>query len=770
MAMKAEQTFAQALTLHQRGQLGEAERLYRQVLARRPDHADALNLLGVLALQTGRNDQAIGLIERALARNDKVADFHNNIAEAYRRAGRLDAAAAHFAKAAELQPVFVEAHQNLAATLRAQGKWDLAAARYRRVIELRPQLAEAHSGLADVLLQQEQFTEAAAHYRQALALKPDRAEIQNNFGIALQAKGQLQEAATAFGRAAALKPDFADAHRNLAAVLLDQGQPAPALESARRAVELTSSADDKLLFARCATYAPRSIADAEGALRSVLLRAWSELWIRPNHLAPLTIALVKGNSAVAAAIARAKQVAQLPALEELWGPSGLAAPAGDKLLRYLMESTPTADADLERVLTATRRIVLDLATSGAANAIPDEQLAFCCALARQCFVNEYVFACSEAEEEKARGLRDALTGALESGAPVPPHWPVTVAAYEPLHGVPAVDALLGRSWPAQLAGLFTQQIAEPREEMRCRGEIPRLTSVEDDVSRQVQQQYEENPYPRWVEVGRILQPTTLQSWLPTLAPGAGPEENTAGDILVAGCGTGQQAIETAQMFPDARVLAVDLSLSSLAYARRKTHALGLGNIDYAQADILRLDSIGRTFDLIESTGVLHHLADPLAGLRVLVKLLRPRGLMHLGFYSESGRQPMVAARRFITQRGYRATTADIRRCRQELMSKKPANLPDLAELGDFFSTSACRDLLFHVAERRMTLPEIEAFLAAEGLALVGFQLEAHVAARYRRTFPGDPTMTNLANWHAFELEHPYTFAGMYLFWVRRRIG
>ena len=68
MAMKAEQIFAQALTLHQRGQLGEAERLYRQVLARHPDHPDALNLLGVLALQSGRNEQAIGLIERWLSR------------------------------------------------------------------------------------------------------------------------------------------------------------------------------------------------------------------------------------------------------------------------------------------------------------------------------------------------------------------------------------------------------------------------------------------------------------------------------------------------------------------------------------------------------------------------------------------------------------------------------------------------------------------------------------------------------------------------------
>src|SRR5262249_5419160 len=157
------------------------------------------------------------------------------------------------------------------------------------------------------------------------------------------------------------------------------------------------------------------------------------------------------------------------------------------------------------------------------------------------------------------------------------------------------------------------------------------------------------------------------------------------------------------------------------YAQRKTRELGLRNIEYAQADILRLGTIGRSFDLIESTGVLHHMADPLAGLRVLIKLLRPRGLIHLGLYSESARQPIVAARRYIAERGYRGTAADIRRCRQELMAEKPANLPDVAQLGDFFSTSSCRDLLFHVAERRMTLPEIEAFLDAEGLALVGFQ-------------------------------------------------
>jgi len=143
-----------------------------------------------------------------------------------------------------------------------------------------------------------------------------------------------------------------------------------------------------------------------------------------------------------------------------------------------------------------------------------------------------------------------------------------------------------------------QQIAEPREETRGRDDIARLTTVHDDVSRKVRQQYEENPYPRWVDAGRIVRPTTLQAWLRALSPDAGLREGSGGDILIAGCGTGQQAIEAAQNHPDARVLAVDLSLSSLAYARRKTRALGLANIEYGQADILRLDAIARTFDLI----------------------------------------------------------------------------------------------------------------------------------------------------------------------------
>jgi 2-polyprenyl-3-methyl-5-hydroxy-6-metoxy-1,4-benzoquinol methylase len=132
-------------------------------------------------------------------------------------------------------------------------------------------------------------------------------------------------------------------------------------------------------------------------------------------------------------------------------------------------------------------------------------------------------------------------------------------------------------------------------------------------------------------------------------PHAGPS------ILIAGCGTGEHPFDIAQKSPEASILAIDLSRVSLAYARRKTREEGLRNIEYAQADILNLSTLGRTFDRIEAVGVLHHLADPKAGSRVLLSLLAPNGTMRVGLYSEVARRPIVDARAIVTERGYQPT-------------------------------------------------------------------------------------------------------------------
>ncbi len=222
------------------------------------------------------------------------------------------------------------------------------------------------------------------------------------------------------------------------------------------------------------------------------------------------------------------------------------------------------------------------------------------------------------------------------------------------------------------------------------------------------------------------------------------------------------------MFKGARILAVDLSLASLAYAQRKTTALGLDVVEYAQADLLQLGSLGRSFDVVDASGVLHHLADPMQGWRVLLSVLRPGGVMYLGLYSALARRNVVAARAFIAEQRYQPTPADIRSCRQAMAGAAEGTpLKRLSGSLDFYSMSGCRDLLFHVQEHGLTLPEIETFLSANSLVFLGFDVGPSVTRSYGTRFPEDVAMTDLRHWNAFEQEQPDTFAGMYQFWVQK---
>ena len=162
--------------------------------------------------------------------------------------------------------------------------------------------------------------------------------------------------------------------------------------------------------------------------------------------------------------------------------------------------------------------------------------------------------------------------------------PVAVAAYFPLCSLPLANRLLDNQWPEEVSTVLAQQVREPAEELRLRATIPRLTSIEDEVSLLVQNQYEENPYPRWVKAAPVREAKNIVGYLrqrfPLVSFSCHSKSGNI-DILIAGCGTGQHSIETAQQFQGRQVLAVDLSISSLAYAKRKSRELGLTTIEYA---------------------------------------------------------------------------------------------------------------------------------------------------------------------------------------------
>ncbi len=684
--------------------------------------------------------------------------------------GRLDEAAAYLTQATVLKRDDAAANLGLADVLAAQGKLDEARSRYERALVLDPRLADAHHGLAYVLMQQGHLDQSVAHYRRTLALKPDYAEACSNLGIALASQGSWDEAAALYRRALALKPELIDVYRSLARLMLMQGEAAEALAIVGRALAVGKTEEAKLLFVECVKNLRTLPGDDD--LRGLIARALAEGWSRPSELSAVAGKLVKRGVAGGTCVERAaKAWPRRLAAQDLWGPDGLAALAADRLLRALLESAPARDIELERFLTQARTALLELAMgSDATSAVEEDALGFFCALARQCFINEYVFAATEDEVRQAAELEAALAAAIESSAPVPALRLVAVAAYRPLHALGRAVELLERSWPPPIGALLDQQVREPLAERQISGSIPALTSIDDEISLLVRRQYEDMPYPRWVKAAPTGKPIAVDWYLRNQFPMA-PIRNLGRlgslDMLIAGCGTGQHAIESAQRFLGARVLAIDLSRTSLGYAKRKTRELSLRNIDYAQADILKLGSLGRSFDVIEASGVLHHLGDPAAGWRVLAALLRPGGFMHVGLYSALARADIRAARAFIAERGYGRTASDIRQCRQDLMSFEDGTpLKNVTKYPDFFTTSECRDLLFHVQEHQFTIADIKAFLIDNDLAFLGFTGPA--VQDYRRRHPGEEAMTDLDQWHVFETENPMAFTGMYQFWVQKR--
>lgn len=452
---------------------------------------------------------------------------------------------------------------------------------------------------------------------------------------------------------------------------------------------------------------------------------------------------------------------------ELFGGTSIAGVSSQVLLHSMLQSTWLSNWPLENFLTHVRRFLLQRAADRAPNfAIVEEtDLRLFCAIAQQCFINEYVFVQGDDETRQAIALRNVLDERLAAGGDIPEALLVAVAAYFPLHSLELAGSLLQHVWREPISGLVQQQIREPLEEKLDRASIPVLTAIEDGVSLQVRQQYEENPFPRWIVQLPAKVPT------PELTTAAAVASNAAEvrEILIAGCGTGQHSTDTAVRFPQAHILAIDLSLASLAYARRKTREMGLQNIDYATADILKLAELNRSFDRIEVSGVLHHLADPIAGWRMLASLLRPHGIMYVGLYSEIARRAIVACRALIAQRGYSPTIEGIRACRDAIFRGNDISLrKDLMTLRDFYGASGCRDLLFNIMEHRFTLPQIKTFLVEHDLLFLGFDCEPEVFEAFARRFPDPAALIDLDAWHEFETDNPDTFIGMYQFLIRRK--
>ncbi len=402
-------------------------------------------------------------------------------------------------------------------------------------------------------------------------------------------------------------------------------------------------------------------------------------------------------------------------------------------------------------------------------------------LAHQSFNNGYVFWLDEDEDadltrlrhDLAEDCRRPLTAAADFELRL-----LLFAMYESLDDLPGAELMCDvppENWSSDVKPLIQRTLLDGRVEARIRRNIQTFGPIENTTSRAVRSQYEENPYPRWLSIRRN-ETTQYRRKLRRRFAG-GPEIELPGgdgalDVLVAGCGTGQHPIQLALNYSDLRIVAIDLSAASLAYAIRKAREAGARNIEFLQADILNLGALERRFPVIECIGVLHHMERPADGWAVLTGLLPPGGLLKIGLYSELARQDIVAARDDIQRLGLAPTAGNIREYRRNyLLSPQADGCAALTRIEEFHDLSGCRDLLFHAKEHRYTLSSIAETIRAQSLEFLGFELsDPEIGERYAGLYPGDVEMTNLENWAEFEERYPDTFLNMYNFWCRKPAG
>ena len=781
MELTLDEALQKGVEAHKAGQLQEADRYYTAILKVQPKHPDANHNMGVLAVGVGKVKEALPFFKTALEVNSNIPQFWLSHIDALIKLDRTDEAKAVFdqaksqgvqgdgfdqiekrlgssaSKKSSTQEPSQEQLQSLI-NLYTQGQYQETLTQTAQVLKEFPNSINLYNITGSANQSLGNLEKAVEDFKKALSIKPDFSEAYNNMGNALKEQGKLEEAIEAYNKALSIKPDYADAYYNMGSALKEQGKLEEAIEAYNAAVSIKPDYAEaynnmgvllkSMIFAR-----PNS--DIQKAIISLLEK---ETYIRPKDIAKAVISLLKVDPILqkhldpvdADLIKRPldfiKDLCTLP------------------LLLQLMSICPLPDLEIEKLLKKLRSAILSILLD--VKNVSPELISFQSALALQCFTNEYIYSHTEKEEKILLSLEDSIKKALKNNEQPRPQVILALSSYRALNQYDWCNLLVVND---DIKEVFSRQVEEPNQEEKLKRDLPVLEEITDSISSEVRAQYEESSYPRWVNLGLPLKPFSItevvdQSHLRLQNNKITEIEKP--EILIAGCGTGQHSIETSARFKDSKVLAIDLSLSSLAYAKRKTDGLGIENIKYMQSDILDLNKLNKQFDIIESSGVLHHMDNPMAGWKVLTECLKPGGLMNIGLYSELARQHIVMIRDEISKRGTGSSNAEMRSFRDIIIKSDGEHHKQIINSPDFYTLSELRDLLFHVQEHRFTLPLIKDYLDKLGLMFCGFNTR-QIVFDFTQTTRDRDDLYDLDKWQAYEQANPLAFAGMYQFWCQK---
>ena len=749
--LSKEQIINKAIQFHLKGNIPEAKKYYQYCISQGFNDHIVFSNYALILQGIGKLVEAELSTRKAIEIKPDFAEAHSNLGNILSDLGKLEDAEISFRKAIEINPNFANAQYNLGGILIDIGKSKEAEVHTRKAIEINPNFTDAYLNLGNILKDIGKLKEAEVHTRKAIEINPNFAEAHYNLGNVLRDHRKSQDALDSYLKAIKINPNFAEAHYNLGNVLRDLGKSQDAFDSYRKVIEINPS------FYNIYPSITRFLQDSDPSqLNKLKLENIINLLLEKNNISHQELFKVFNFLYSSDIISNLEKYDSDCSEIELL--------INDQVIINALKKIIFRDTKLEKVLTKARRKICHRIYKNI-EIINDSELEFIIALGEQCFLNEYIY--SFTEEEKVslniiikrcqdNALNETNISILSCYLPI----------YKLLDQIPSLKSFTSSN--QSFKELIDIQIIEPLEEIKLSKNIQKLGSISDDVSQNVKSQYEENPYPRW-RYGSHQESQKL-SIIQAINNDINPNSinhnvgNRQLKVLVAGCGTGQHILDS-QRYENSQITGIDLSLSSLSYAQRKINELGIDNVELIQMDILEVALLERKFDIIESSGVLHHMNDPSQGLKELLGVLNNNGFLKLGLYSELARQNIVEARNYISRKKLQANDDNIRRFRKQVISGDLTHLNSLKTFRDFYSTSECRDLCFHAQEHRFTINQLQETLQSNELKFLGFLIPKPVKSLYKQYFPEDKKQINLQNWAKFEEKYPNTFAGMYQFWV-----
>ncbi len=749
---------ATSINNHIKGNLDEAEKGYIAFLRNGYSDADIISNYALICEEKGENEKAIRLYEKCAKSFPNHIYSKLNLSFIYYKLNQLEIAEKIIKEAIQLKPSMPNGHCIKGLILKGLNKYDESRLSLEKAIELDKNYFDAYINLGLLNKDSNKYNEAEEYYLKALEINNKSAIAHLNLGACYKEKQDLDKAILHTKMAIEIDNKLENCYLNLATIYNQIGDYKKSLSLTKKELvlhkhsELSYQLISELI--KKGEFLNTSEKDNRELLKNLLNRkdiSHRELFGNINSL--ISKEILEELSILESKLYENNKFNILIKNKELV-----------KALSLLIFCSPL----WEKVLGNIRKnILLNYSDN---DKISNSIFNFIIGLGSQCFLNEYVYYISTEEKDQLKELKKIINNNKNQDYKL-----AIISCYQSLSSINDEVINLNTYIPnkKELNNLLDLQFKEFNAEKMISKGIKKIGNIKDSTSKEVKNQYELNPYPRWrynsyAKENKLNFLSVINSEISpnTIKPNSVQLTNKKINILIAGCGTGIQIIE-ASRYSNCEITAIDLSNSSISYAKRKVDEYGLKNIDFIEMDLLELTSLNKRFDLIECSGVLHHMNEPSKGLSNLFEVLEPEGFLKLGLYSKYAREEILKARKLIKEKDIKPNIDGIRNFRNDLLNGEIKEVNEISNWSDFYSTSMCRDLCFHTHENCYTLIEIKNMLKVSNLEFLGFTLSKEIRDKYQIDNKDKDSLKNLELWDKFEKLNPNSFREMYQFWSRK---